>query len=72
MDFPDDNSSEATAHTAVIAGKLQESIDHLRKDVGTIDDLRAKALFETSAEVLGGLYTAFIHYDEGTEEAWRR
>jgi hypothetical protein len=38
---------------------------------GKVDDPRAKALFETSAEVLTGLVTAFEHYDNKSEPAWK-
>lgn len=46
-------------------------IDHLRKDVKLVSDPRAKAMYETSAEVLRGLQKAFEDYEAGTEEAWR-
>jgi hypothetical protein len=36
-----------------------------------VEDPRALALFETTAEVLGGLITAYEHYEHGAEEAWR-
>jgi hypothetical protein len=29
-------------------------------------------MFETAAEVLGGLVTAFRHYEEQSERAWKR
>jgi hypothetical protein len=51
--------------------KLTGLADHLREDVGKVDDALAKALFETAAEVLLGLEKAFADYEEGTEEAWR-
>jgi hypothetical protein len=72
MDISESNSPDATVHTRMIGERLQELTDHLRKDVFVVDDPRAKVLFETAAEVLGGLRTAFVHYEEGTEEAWRR
>jgi hypothetical protein len=50
---------------------LTDLADHLREDVSKVDDVRAKALFETTAEVLLGLEKAFADYEEGTEEAWR-
>lgn len=46
-------------------------VDHLRKDIQKVDDHKAKALFETSAEVINGLITAFSHYEEGKEDAWK-
>ena len=64
-------TSNAKEHSANIRSELQELIDHLRRDIGKVDDPRAKALFETSAEVLQGLATAFSHYEEGKEEAWK-
>ncbi|MGM1056511.1 MAG: hypothetical protein ACQEWG_11550 [Bacteroidota bacterium] len=58
-------------HSRNIKGGLQEITDHIRRDIGKVDDPKAKALFETSAEVLQGLITAFSHYEEGKGEAWK-
>jgi hypothetical protein len=58
-------------HTANIKQSLVSTIGHLRADVNEVDDPRAKALFETSAEVLSGIVTAFEHYEQGSEPAWR-
>ena len=33
--------------------RLQETIDHLRQDIVKVDEPQLKAMFETSAEVLG-------------------
>lgn len=63
--------SEPTRHTTKIATRLQELADHLREDVGKVEDPQAKALFETAAEVLLGLRNAFVDYEKGDEEAWR-
>lgn len=43
----------------------------LREGVSQTDSSQEKALFETSAEVLGGLRTAFNHCRLGSEEAWQ-
>jgi hypothetical protein len=51
--------------------RLDALIEHLRKDVRKVEEPRAQALFETSAEVLQGLKTAFVHYEQGDEAAWR-
>jgi hypothetical protein len=51
--------------------QLQELIDHLRSDIEKIDEPRCKAMFETSAEVLGGLKKAFEDYETKKEPAWR-
>jgi len=40
-----------------------------RDDVKRVDELKARALFETAAEVTG-LDTAFKHYEEKREGAW--
>ncbi len=58
-------------HTQQIRGKLDDLIKHLREDVGRVEDPRAEALFETTAEVLGGLRKAYEHYESKAEEAWR-
>jgi len=50
----------------------EKTIDHLRDDVTKVDDPQFKALFETSAEVLGGLVKAFNDYERKSEAAWRR
>jgi hypothetical protein len=39
--------------------------------VHAFDEPRAQALFETTAEVLSGVRTAFRHYDSGAEAAMR-
>ena len=64
-------TSDAKAHSKNIREGLQELIDHIKQDIGQVEDPRAKDLFETSAEVLTGLRTAFSHYEEGKEEAWK-
>jgi hypothetical protein len=51
---------------------LKETGDHAREDVTKIDDPRAKALFETTREVLYGLVKAYDDYEKGTERAWQR
>lgn len=64
-------TSDPKAHTENIKEELQKLVDHLRKDIGQVDEPQAKALFETSAEVLLGLKTAFIDYEKGEEAAWQ-
>ena len=63
--------SDARHHTMQIKKRMNELIDHLRDDVEKIEEPRAKALFETAAEVLVGLVTAFEHYESKSEEAWK-
>jgi len=64
-------SKEPQAHTANIRGEFRELIQHLRNDVKRVDEPKARALFETAAEVISGLDTAFQHYEEKREEAWK-
>ena len=58
-------------HTQKMQKALKEIKDHLREDIDKVDDLQLKAMFETSAEVLGGLEKAFQDYERKNESAWR-
>lgn len=58
-------------HIQKIGHMMQDVIDHLRDDVDKVEDPQAKALFETSAEVLQGLQRAFEHFETQSEKAWR-
>jgi uncharacterized membrane-anchored protein YhcB (DUF1043 family) len=58
-------------HTQKMQKRLQEVSDHLREDIEKVDEPRLKAMFETSAEVLGGLIKAFRDYEQKNEKAWR-
>ena len=62
--------SDPIRHTRQIKERLTELIDHLREDVHKVDDPQAKALFETTAEALGGLAKAFEDYEAKDEAAW--
>ena len=46
-------------------------MDHAREDVTKVNEPRAEALFETTAEVLSGLVTAYEHFEQRSEPAWR-
>ena len=59
-------------HTQKMQKALQEIKDHLREDIAKVEEPQLKAMFETSAEVLGGLIKAFKDYDQKNEAAWRR
>ena len=58
-------------HTRRMRKRLQELMDHLREDVEKVDEPQFKAMFETSAEVLGGIKKAFDDYEQKNESAWR-
>ena len=49
------SDSNPLHHTHKMAARLRETIDHLRADIDKVDEPQFKAMFETSAEVLGGL-----------------
>lgn len=58
-------------HTNKIKGMLNDVITHLRKDVTQVQEPKAQALFETTAEVLNGLMAAYTHYEQHSEQAWK-
>jgi hypothetical protein len=68
MDYPENDPRH---HTMKIQQRFQDLITHLREDVDKVNDPQAKALFETSAEVLDGLTRAFHHYENRSEKAWQ-
>jgi hypothetical protein len=63
-------TSEPMPHVDNVRRALDELVDHLRRDVEKVNEPRAKALFETTAEVLLGLRKAFEHYGQ-SERAWK-
>jgi hypothetical protein len=69
MAHPDSNPVH---HTQKMKGELNALISHLREDVKKVDDPQFKAMFETSAEVLGGLVKAFSDYEAKNEAAWKQ
>ena len=58
-------------HTQAMQKRLKETMDYLREDIEKVDEPQLKAMFETSAEVLGGLIKAFRDYEQKNESAWR-
>jgi uncharacterized membrane-anchored protein YhcB (DUF1043 family) len=66
------SASDPLHHTHKMQVRLQETIQHLREDIDKVDEPQLKAMFETSAEVLGGLKKAFSDYEQKNESAWRK
>ncbi|MFI5072087.1 MAG: hypothetical protein ACHP8A_14475 [Terriglobales bacterium] len=66
--FPE---SDPRHHTARIKQMLTEIMEHARQDVGKVNDPKAQALFETTAEVLAGLKKAYEHFEQHAEGAWK-
>jgi hypothetical protein len=64
-------SKDPRAHTANVRKEFRQLIDHLRGDINKIAEPKAQALFETAAEVIRGLDTAFKHYEAKSENAWK-
>ena len=51
--------------------QLDQLIAQVRKDIDQVQEPKAQALFETTAEVLIGLRKAYDDYAKGNEDAWR-
>jgi hypothetical protein len=68
---PNYPESDPRHHTSNIKQMLDDVSRHLRQDVQKVDEPGAQALFETTAEVLGGLKTAYEHYETKAEPAFR-
>lgn len=66
-----ENSSDPQVHCGNIERQLAEVFDHLRKDIGRVDEPQFKALCEISAEVIGALRTSFRRYTQQSEPAWQ-
>jgi len=64
-------TSGPKVHAANIEHVLCELIEHMRSDVDRVKGPKAQALFETAAEVLIDVRTAFEHYRTGAEKAMR-
>lgn len=63
--------SDPRHHTAKIKTMLRDLMTHIRSDEEKVTEPKALALFETTAEVLNGLVTAYNHYETKSEAAWR-
>jgi hypothetical protein len=59
-------------HVQKMQKALTDVKTHLREDIEKVDEPQLKAMFETSAEVLGGLIKAFGDYQAKNEPAWRK
>lgn len=66
------SSENPKHHTQRMKQRLQETVTHLRQDIEKVDEPQLAAMFETSAEVLGGLIKAFDDYEKKREAAWHK
>jgi hypothetical protein len=71
MDNSNFPENDPRHHTANIKRMLDDTAQHAREDVEKVQDPKAKALFETTAEVLGGLRKAYDDFERKNEGAWR-
>jgi hypothetical protein len=55
-------------YTAQVKNLLEEAIKQLREDVPKVHEPKAKALLDTTTEVLKGLVAAYDHYEGRTQE----
>ena len=62
---------DAIDHTSKIKEMLRNVMEHAREDVEKVHDPKVQALYETTAEVLGGLIQAYDHAENKSEAAWR-
>jgi hypothetical protein len=69
--MPANNRANSLHHVLKIKEMLIEASEHAKQDVSKVEDPKAQALFETTAEVLKGLATAYDHFETGTETAWK-
>jgi hypothetical protein len=68
---PELSENDPQRHVANLRRMLNEVIAHCREDIEKVSEPKAQVLFETTAEVLRGLETAYEHYATGAEPAMR-
>lgn len=71
MDVEKIQSKDPAVHAKYMAKHIHDLKEHCRKDLKQMDDPRARALFETMAEVLGGIERALKDFQSSDEPAWR-
>ncbi|WP_029111748.1 hypothetical protein [Mycobacterium sp. URHB0044] len=68
QEFPEDDPRN---HSTRLKNMMSDVVTHARDEVGAIGDPKGQTLFETTAEVLTGLITAFERYEQDVEDTWR-
>ncbi|HKP53020.1 MAG TPA: hypothetical protein VJ183_10240 [Chloroflexia bacterium] len=53
------------------AKSLEDLVTEVRANISNVDEPKAQALLETTAEVLLGLKKAYQDYEKGGENAWQ-
>ena len=65
-------TSDPLPHVRNVREEIHDLVEHLRNDAHIVKDPKARALFETSAEVLSGLERAFEHFASHSEPVWQK
>jgi hypothetical protein len=69
--MPGNNRADSLHHVRKIKQMLLQASAHAKEDISKVQDPKAQALFETTAEVLKGLATAYDRFETGSETAWK-
>jgi hypothetical protein len=72
MNHMNHTMADPTTHVRKIRQMLVDVAEAARAEMGNIDEPKAQAMLETSAEVLQGLAHAFEDYERGIEVVWKR
>jgi hypothetical protein len=70
--MPAEQSKSPEDHARACEHRIEELRNHLRTDIEKVHEPRMQAMFETAAEVLGGLAKAFRDYREKQETAFKK
>jgi hypothetical protein len=69
--IPSEGEHDPLHHTRKMRQSLKQISDHMREDIGKFEEPQAKAMFETSADVIDGIITAFDQYEVKSEKGWK-
>ena len=58
-------------HVVKVRGMLNAVMRHCREDIDKVAEPKARALFETTADLLDGLINAYSRYERELEEKGR-
>ena len=64
------SEGDVSHHISRLRDKLAEAARYAKQDTSRLNDPKAQALFETTAEVLDGLIRACDHAEQKSEPAW--
>lgn len=63
--------TDPKTHAHNLLNNVQDLKERFRTDIHLVKDSKARALFETAAEVLAGIENTLYDYINESEEAWR-